>query len=90
MCDSFLNRLSVVVYPFDDDVAHAVVYGVAPSVGGAAVVDGLGVGCGGDFKGVAVDFEGEGGLECSGGLAVEVDAQLFEVGGGVEFGVDAG
>lgn len=74
MGDSLLNSLPVIVYPFDDDVAHAVVYGMAPSVGGAAVVDGLGGGCGGDFKGVAVDFEGKGGLECRGGFAVKVDA----------------
>lgn len=74
MGHSLLNSLPVVVYPLDDNVAHAVVYGVASSVGGAAVVDRLGGGCGGDFKGVAVDFEGKCGLECRGGFAVEVDA----------------
>lgn len=74
MRNSLLNSFPVVVYPFDDDVADTVVHSVAPPVGGAAVVDGLGGGCGGDFEGVPVDFESERGLECRGGFTVEVDA----------------
>lgn len=78
MHDALLDSLAVVVNPLDNNVTGRLVVRLAAA--GAGVVDG---------EGGARDLEGEGGLESRLRLGVEVDAQLLQVGRGVELRVDA-
>jgi hypothetical protein len=70
MSNTLFNSFTVIIDPFDEDVPRRNMMGLTPTRSLKVL----------DVEGSAVYFEGESGLEGRLGLAVEVDAELLEVG----------
>lgn len=79
MDNALLNLLAVIVDPFDEYIACSDVVSLNPARRFQVL----------DVKRGAANFQGKGRLEGLLGLAVEVDAELLEVGRICELGIDA-